>query len=56
MNLLTRMLIACLTVWFIDQVLVKFGIKEPAVRTIQIIVIILAAVFILLGWYVKITV
>lgn len=53
MNLLTRMLIACLSVWFIDQVLTKFSVGEPAARVIQILVIILAIVFILLGWAVS---
>lgn len=48
--MLDRLLIACLSVWFIDQCLAKFGIGEPAARIVQIIVIILAIVFILFGW------
>jgi len=49
--LLARLLIACLSVWFIDQCLVKFGIGEPVAKIIQIIVIILAILFIFFGWY-----
>jgi len=50
MDLLTRLLIACLSVWFIDQMLAKLGVKEPVARAIQIIAIILALLFVLLGW------
>lgn len=54
MDLLTRMLIACLSVWFIDQCLAKFGVtngaKVPWKSIIEIIVIVLAALFIVLGW------
>lgn len=49
--LLTRMLISCLSVWLVDQILVKFSVGEPAAKIIQIVVIILAVLFILFGWY-----
>lgn len=48
--LVTRLLISCLSVWFTDQMLIKFGIGEPVARAIQIVVIILALLFILFGW------
>ncbi len=49
--LLTRMLIGCLSVWLVDQILAKFSVGEPAARIIQIVVLILAVIFILFGWY-----
>jgi len=52
--LLDRLLIACLCVWFIDQCLAKFKVSEPPARIVQIIVIILAIIFILVGWYLPI--
>jgi hypothetical protein len=48
--MLTRMLIGCLSIWLVDQILAKFGIGEPPARIIQVLTIILALVFILIGW------
>lgn len=51
---LIRLLVGCLVIWLVDQVLVKFGIGEPPARIIQIITIILALIYIVVGWAVPI--
>jgi len=50
MDLLTRLLIACLSVWFIDQCLAKFGITGQVAKVIQIVVLVLAILLIVAGW------
>ncbi|HEX5704871.1 MAG TPA: hypothetical protein VFX97_16860 [Pyrinomonadaceae bacterium] len=50
---LVRLLTGCLAVWLVDQVLVKFGVGEPAARVIQILVIILAVLYIVFGWMLR---
>jgi len=48
--LLTRMLIGCLSIWLVDRIIAVLKIGEPAAWVIQLVTIILALAFILMGW------
>lgn len=49
--LAVRFLIACLATWLIQQTLSAFRIPDPPAWVIMIIVIILAWLYVLFGWY-----
>jgi len=47
---LYRLLVGCLLIWLVDKALSVFEIPARIAKVIQIITIILALIWILLGW------